>query len=807
MELIRIHNNWQLKKLTKDINDYFLIYTSKNGNINNYNFNFKDISITYCAKKKNDNNIVLSFRQTHCKYSVEHDYNIITTESFAKPEIFTKFYFYCSLYLTEFYDCFLVKTDIIDSIYEIMSSNKKLLEGITRNVINFKDKYVFVQNTLNVDFVYAYIQLYSKPNILSWVLNKLVYGLISHFDIIELCEWVNNYPKQINKLSKNTITAYNNADDIKLLFKEMRDIKYAVNSLAILNKFNTTQKKLLKEHHFSFEEIVWLRKFTLLSKIKQNNFIRKISNITNVNEILELIRIVSQDKFDWNKESLNTYINENLDTLNCKIVYDNDNILILQVFDYYTISKLAKSTNWCIAKQKNYWNDYINHHNGSRKQFIVFNFNVKEDDNLSIIGITTNLIGAIIYSHSFINENLIESQECRIKRYKNIFNLLPYEIYSILNYYNIPLSVFTNKNNLDLAWNKESVKHMISIKSPLYTEIIFENYDKLIIRTTDKLFNLFGSKFSYIQEILDYDNSYPIIIFFDFSKKSYDEKALYFGRIATDDNIEYVDKLITQQNELYDRSFNDLCNEFGTDENIIVKINNIYSLLKSAFYEDDYNVMKEIIDKNKEDSFFLGKDLNALFYRTLRDSICSDYSEFILNLLYDNDIKLSCILSMRDLNNLVARLIHKILSHSKIFVEKKIEPIQEIFIKDDIVKARMSFSLFTKIMKKENNIEILETALNELDDYNSSDLSNFFHYLFTNYSDEINRNKKIKLLIFEQIFEHNLNDVIEYIIDNYQFMIDNTMKKIASINLNIANPFFKIILNEKQNNFFNKLFK
>lgn len=806
MEIIRIHNNWQLKKLTKDVNDYFLICTYKNGSVDYNNFNFKKLMITYCAKRKNDNT-VLSFRQTQCRYSVEHDYNIITNESFAKPEIFTKFYFYSYLHLTEFYDCFLVKTDIIDSVYEIMSSNKKLLEGVTRNVINFKDKYSFVQSTLAVDYVYAYMQLHSKPNILSWVLNRLWYGLISHFEIIELCEWVNNYPKQINKLSKNTITAYNNADDIKLLFKEMRDIKYAVNSLTILNKFNTVQKKILKEHNFSFEEIIWFRKFTLLSKIKQNNFIKKISNITDANEILELVKIIAQDRFEWNKESLITYINENSDVLNCEIVYDNDNILILQVFDYYTISKLAKSTNWCIAKQKNYWNDYINHHNGLRKQFIIFNFNVKEDANLSIIGVTTNLTGAIIYSHSFINENLIESQEYRIKRYRNIFNLLPYEIYSILNYYNIPLSVFTNKNNLEFAWNKESVKHMISIKSPLYTDIIFENNDKLIIRTTDKLLNLFDSKFTYIQDILDYDSYNSIIIFFDFSKKSYDEKALYFGIIAKDDNIEYVDKLITQQCKLYDKSFKDLCNEFGTDENIIVKINNVYSLLKSSFYEDDYNVMKEIIDKNKENAFFLGKDLNALFYRILRDSICSDYSEIILNLLYDNDIKLSYILSMRDLNNLIYSLINLILNHSKILVKENIEPIEEIFIKDNSVKSIMAFSLFTKIMKKENNIEILETALNELDDYSNNALSNLFHYLFSNYSSEINRNEKIKLLMFEKIFEHNLNDVIEYIISNYQFMIDNKIKKIASINLNIANPFFKIITNEKQNNFFNNLFK
>ena len=82
--------------------------------------------------------------------------------------------------------------------------------------------------------------------------------------------------------------------------------------------------------------------------------------------------------------------------------------MVLKVFDFETIKQLAKTTNWCISKNKSYWNNYVSPENNT-SQYVLFDFSKKEDDKHSIIGFTVMHNKGITNAHDFTNNNLFKN--------------------------------------------------------------------------------------------------------------------------------------------------------------------------------------------------------------------------------------------------------------------------------------------------------------------------------------------------------------------------------------------------------------
>ena len=108
-------------------------------------------------------------------------------------------------------------------------------------------------------------------------------------------------------------------------------------------------------------------------------------------------------QYEWNKESFMKFLTNNED-FKYNIIHDKDNIVLLLVNDFETIKHIAKTTNWCISKNMQYWKNYMT--STLNKQYVMYNFGLKEDDEYSIVGFTVSDNNRITHAHSFTNISL-----------------------------------------------------------------------------------------------------------------------------------------------------------------------------------------------------------------------------------------------------------------------------------------------------------------------------------------------------------------------------------------------------------------
>lgn len=85
-----------------------------------------------------------------------------------------------------------------------------------------------------------------------------------------------------------------------------------------------------------------------------------------------------------------------------KIVYNQDDILIIEVFSYVANALLNGGTRHCIARAQSYWNSYVGGDNlderSFNKQYYIYNFKLSPSDNKSVIGITIGQGSRLIYA-------------------------------------------------------------------------------------------------------------------------------------------------------------------------------------------------------------------------------------------------------------------------------------------------------------------------------------------------------------------------------------------------------------------------
>ena len=99
------------------------------------------------------------------------------------------------------------------------------------------------------------------------------------------------------------------------------------------------------------------------------------------------------------------------------VLLTEENKLLVEVSSAAGINAIASMTNWCI-KSNGYFNDYTN---GSQKQFIVFDFDIDQNDSNCIIGITATTeestkrgkrekAGLIKYMHNKYDGNMLNDK-------------------------------------------------------------------------------------------------------------------------------------------------------------------------------------------------------------------------------------------------------------------------------------------------------------------------------------------------------------------------------------------------------------
>jgi len=128
------------------------------------------------------------------------------------------------------------------------------------------------------------------------------------------------------------------------------------------------------------------------NKELQDLFFDKIKRYRNLNEVIQAAigYIKSANNASISKFFQNIQrVNEKYGELNgADIVYDDHNILILEIRSFFANKELNANTSHCIASSSYQWDNYVGSDNNFNKQYYIYNFNLSPGDDKSVIGIT-----------------------------------------------------------------------------------------------------------------------------------------------------------------------------------------------------------------------------------------------------------------------------------------------------------------------------------------------------------------------------------------------------------------------------------
>lgn len=611
-------------------------------------------------------------------------------------------------YLPFFNDIYLLPQDFDEKYKAFLKENAKMIKSLS-------EKYCFGQNDVTTKRLYIYTN--GSKNFFPWSVNLYHHFGISMRTIQNILTWNDCYGQLVKNLSRGTITAYNTPDAVGQLIDELSTLRNEKRINDAINSFNTAQKKLLKSNELLDIDRQTLARFSKLSETKRINFIKKVSTIEDFQELMRQMRHVTSVHFEWSKESFMDFI-QNVEGINYEKIFETDNVVLVKVIDYETIKQLGKTTNWCISKNKSYWNNYITHHNGTTTQYMIFDFSKLEDDKLSIVGFTTTYNKGITSAHDFVNNNLIGGGEneviTNLKSYLSRFDKTT-NIYNVLKSCGIDLTLVAEYDKPLYKWDrKELMDYLYECVNAENVDIIKSDDTKLLLSVRDSNIRYFLGD-AYIDNISSDYWGEQHIIFIDFSLSQYDPNKLQFAIIV--DNGGDEDFCMAMYNEtsiMIPNQFDAKLTEFDVPYNIIRRSDNIAKRFENAFMsydlkvvkscmKEDPNVFKDVL-KNK---IGMGEEL----YHVIRRTVCEILSFDYLNLFYDNGYCLSEFLDSGYVCDLFKTIISNFIHNGKLLYDrgdfKKIEDSDiELFYNDKIPNRTFvlyvgNYLLFKLMVEKE----------------------------------------------------------------------------------------------------------
>lgn len=510
------------------------------------------------------------------------------------------------------------------------------LKENTKMIANLQKKYCFSTDDTLIKRIYIYSE--GSKNFFQWAVGLYFSYGVTITTIRNILTWNEHYKQLTKNLSKGTITAYTSQDSVYLLMEELSALRNEKRIVDAINSFNTAQKKILKNNDLSPIDKQSLARFSKLSEVKKNNFIRKVSNIDDFQELMRQMRHVTSVHFQWSKESFMDFI-ENVEGINYKLIYENEAVVLVRVSDYDTIKQLAKTTNWCISKNKSYWNNYIENNRGKSFQYMIFDFSKLEDDKLSIIGFTTTYNKGITSAHNFVNDNLMgnESVSIFIKSYLSQFNNSR-NIYKILQNCGIDINLVAHYDKPSYKWDFESLmSYLYECVEKENVDILMHKGNKLVLSVRDENIKYFLGDV-YIDNISSEDYDEQHIIFADFSISQYDPNKLLFAIIYRNDE-DYCNGIYNETAHSVDVNFDSKLLEFGLPYNAIRRTDDILKRVRDAFMSFNTNILFDCVKIDEKCLNRVMKDMidEDRIFSVITSSI-TDYLSFdYLNLIYDNN--------------------------------------------------------------------------------------------------------------------------------------------------------------------------
>jgi hypothetical protein len=557
---------------------------------------------------------------------------------------------------------YILPKDFDKQYQEFILSNKKFFANLAEKIGQMSFNNAFSKH------IYAISD--GSKNFFQWAHNCKANN-VSVVTIEQILRWNENYQQLAKNLKKGSITAYTKYNDLFALIDEQMVLRREKRVSNTINMFNTQQKKLLKELPFSDDIYNVMSRFNRLSDVKKNNFIRKMSTVDDASEIIHQMSFLADYHFKWNKNELLDYIKNN-EMVSAEIIYDKDDILIVRVEDYDTIKRLAKNTSWCISKNKTYWNNYMSksHIANGVRQYVLFDFSKKEDDERSIVGFTLHVKKGITASHDFVNTNILDKKFSMNAYLRKRFNtLVPNKsvnggIHAILMEKGIDISSLLKTGKIPYLWNSDSFfKHLNACfdGDDSFYDILSANDGKIaVLVENENIHKFFGDR--YVNNISPDIWGNEHILFLDFNESPDTPNKLLYGIIEYNEKTKewYCNVIRNEQSDPMPITFDSLLDEYELPYDIICRADDKYSRIINAFASYDLNTVKKLIAdkeivkllKDKTDSYTI---YNSIFY-TIETLVSDEY----IKTIYENGLSLYDFLTNEQISCICDMLINKL---------------------------------------------------------------------------------------------------------------------------------------------------
>lgn len=244
--------------------------------------------------------------------------------------------------------------------------------------------------------------LRKKPNFIPLFNKKMIeeqYNLNGVLSTID--SFINNETllknSKVNPLKDFKDLTLEQIDDFIAKTKLNHQIKNYANSI-ISNKY----KALYNGKSFRlFKELYELK---ISKEDLQDNIGQKIASFEDSEALNRALHRYLESLNGFSKDTL---LN-NIKGKNCNIVYEEDDMLILNVKDFNT-SKSIGSASWCISRSENYFTSYVSTPNNY--QFFIYDYNKPSTDKSSMIGITLYRDGRYSAAHFKNDDEIAESNK------------------------------------------------------------------------------------------------------------------------------------------------------------------------------------------------------------------------------------------------------------------------------------------------------------------------------------------------------------------------------------------------------------
>ena len=552
-------------------------------------------------------------------------------------------------------------SDFENKYAEFCMANKRQMQPIEKylNLTSAFSKYLFSITNGSKNFFLWAVNSYFKQGISLHVIEKILI-------------WNENYSQLAKNLKKGTITGYTNGRDFFEILREMALLRRNKRANDVINMFNTSQKKALRELTLTDRIYSTLSRFAKLSSKKKINFIKKMSTVSDPNEIIKQMSFLADVHFEWSKESLMDFL-KNGDNFNCEVVLEKGDVVLLKVNDYETVKRLAKTTNWCISKDKKYWNEYVAN-KPMATQYVLMDFSKKEDDNLSIIGFTSVHDRGITNAHDFQNKNIMGKNSSSNARIKSLLSsyiskfINCNNIYDILDKNGIRISDVVSYEPSPYEWNRENAFAYLEgcIDDDDYYIIYDDGNRVVLVADSSDITYFIGDKCAENFRDSKYEDAFnQYVVFIDFTKKANDPNKVMFAHVSHDfsEHESSGSCLRNERCETVDMTFDAMLKEYGLPYDIICRTDNPVERFYNALRFYDLPTLAELIKNDAVIKTLKQRERSDYVNDTVTNSIFTYTSRDIVDLFYDNGMTMAQVCGQRRFGNSVARLINNMIEN------------------------------------------------------------------------------------------------------------------------------------------------